>query len=114
MNKPDKKKVKEKVLQELERLQVEIDRLGALAEAAEGSEAFDGLDEVERMDAVLAKSNNDSALAAARSRQARLELTLERLENDPEFGVCVECGENIGIKRMLAMPETAHCVRCAE
>ncbi len=114
MNKPDKKRVKERLIQEFDRVAEEVVRLSALTEAAESGEAFDGLDEVERMDAVLAKSNNDAALAAARTRLARLELTLERLDTDPEFGVCLECGENIGVKRLLAMPDATRCIRCAE
>jgi len=36
---------------------------------------------------------------------------LQRIE-DGEFGVCVECGEDIGIARLKARPMTTLCINC--
>ena len=54
----------------------------------------------------------DAALAAARTRLAGLEYALKRID-DPEFGYCIDCGEEIGFARLLAMPETVRCIGCA-
>jgi len=36
---------------------------------------------------------------------------LQRIE-DGEFGVCVECGDEIGIARLKARPMTTLCINC--
>jgi DnaK suppressor protein len=36
---------------------------------------------------------------------------LQRIE-DGEFGVCVECGDDIGIARLKARPMTTLCINC--
>ncbi len=43
----------------------------------------------------------------------RIEEALRRL-NAGEYGVCEECEEAIGIKRLVAMPFSLLCVRCQE
>ena len=40
-----------------------------------------------------------------------VQLALERLE-DGEYGICVECGEQIGLKRLAAVPWADRCVEC--
>ena len=34
--------------------------------------------------------------------------------NEGEFGLCEDCGEGIGRKRLDARPETTLCIRCKE
>lgn len=36
---------------------------------------------------------------------------IQRIE-DGEFGVCVECGDDIGIARLKARPMTTLCINC--
>ena len=38
----------------------------------------------------------------------------KRIDDDPEFGYCIDCGEEIGFARLRAMPETVRCVDCAK
>jgi RNA polymerase-binding transcription factor DksA len=45
-------------------------------------------------------------------RRERYGLALERL-TDGRYGVCESCGEAISSERLLAIPETAHCVACS-
>jgi DnaK suppressor protein len=66
-----------------------------------------------RMDAINNKAISDTLLAAASQRMVELEQTLARLD-DPSFGKCVICGGNIGINRLVAIPESNRCVTCAE
>ena len=44
---------------------------------------------------------------------AQIEATLRRINGAPEdFGLCVECEEEIAMKRLELMPHVALCVRC--
>ena len=41
----------------------------------------------------------------------KIKEALERIE-DGTFGICEECGEEIGIKRLEARPVTTYCIDC--
>lgn len=43
-----------------------------------------------------------------------VEATLRRMDDDPDFGLCVECGEPIPFKRLRATPTAVRCVDCQE
>ena len=65
-----------------------------------------------RMDAI-----QQQAMAQATERQrsveiSRIENALKRLDED-EYGFCVECGEDISIKRLEIDPAATHCIKCA-
>lgn len=39
---------------------------------------------------------------------------LRRLYKEPEtFGTCTRCGAEIGMERLMVVPSTEHCARCA-
>jgi DnaK suppressor protein len=40
-----------------------------------------------------------------------MEEALTRLDHD-QFGICEECGEQIGIERLKARPMTTLCIEC--
>ncbi len=42
---------------------------------------------------------------------SKIELALERIE-EGEFGICEDCGDEIGIKRLEARPVTTLCIEC--
>lgn len=42
-----------------------------------------------------------------------LEQAFERLGND-EYGYCVECGDEIPVRRLEVLPLTPYCTRCQE
>ena len=42
-----------------------------------------------------------------------INIALEKIENNT-FGTCEECEEDIGIKRLLAVPDAELCIVCAE
>ncbi len=69
-------------------------------------------DEITRMNSLVNKSVNEAALASARARLAALEYAQKRIE-EPEFGFCIDCGEQIPMPRLLAMPEASRCIDCA-
>ena len=41
----------------------------------------------------------------------KIEETIERIDGK-EYGMCVECGNEIGIKRLVARPVTTLCIDC--
>ncbi|WP_022663252.1 TraR/DksA family transcriptional regulator [Paucidesulfovibrio longus] len=62
---------------------------------------------------LLTQHNLEMALRARRSVQlAALERALRRLDLDDDYGVCLECGEDIGLARIKANPAADLCVHC--
>ena len=43
----------------------------------------------------------------------KIEDTLSKIEND-DYGVCNECGSDIGFKRLMARPMADKCIDCKE
>jgi RNA polymerase-binding protein DksA len=41
-----------------------------------------------------------------------IDLLIQRLEKDQDFGICEECGAEIPVERLLLMPGTTLCVDC--
>jgi DnaK suppressor protein len=108
MTDTQKSAVRQKISSELERIARDIIRLEEITRPFSAED----MDDITRMDSIVNKSVNDAALSAARSRLAGLEYALKRFD-DPEFGYCIECGEEISFARILSMPETVHCIDCA-
>ncbi|MEZ5058826.1 MAG: TraR/DksA C4-type zinc finger protein [Saprospiraceae bacterium] len=68
---------------------------------------------VSRMDAIQNKSVAEASLRSARKRVTSLKIALKKLE-EPGFGKCTRCGNPIQPARLMFMPESTNCVRCAE
>ena len=109
MTEAEKNEIREKTTAEIARVKQDIEGLKEVTRPVSPED----MDDITRMDIIVNKSVNDAALTAAKTRLAGLEYALKRLD-DPEFGYCVECGESIPVKRLLAMPEATLCVDCAE
>ena len=87
-----------------------IDRRRIAGEEASVAEPRDEADESVRLDA------QDEAwrLAENDARElARIDAALLRMDDDT-FGTCIECGEYIEEKRMIALPTAARCISCQE
>lgn len=99
------------------RLAQELDALRQESSAAKEARAPVELDQqsvgrLSRMDALQVQA---MAQETERRRQARIkavEAALKRIE-DGEYGVCLTCGEDIGIKRLELDLATATCIDCA-
>jgi DnaK suppressor protein len=66
-----------------------------------------------RMDSMANQAISSQRLTDSRRTLMRLERALDRVDDD-NFGICAECGEDIALGRLLAIPEAALCVDCAE
>ncbi len=64
-----------------------------------------------RMDAMQQQSMVQANRRTARTRLTRIEAALRRYDND-EYGLCMECEEEIGYARLKAQPEAPFCIGC--
>lgn len=109
MNQKDKTKIKDKILSDINKLEVNILQLKELTKpiAPENS-----IGRVSRMDAINNKSVNEAALRQANLKMNKLQLALKKIET-PNFGICTACKGAIPLPRLMYMPESSHCVACA-
>jgi len=56
---------------------------------------------------LFSQSTNDRLILG------QIEEALERIE-DEEYGVCTNCGNEIGTKRLEALPWVRYCIACQE
>ncbi len=106
------KKLKERVEKKIARTQRDIEHLIELTQpiAPENS-----LGRLTRMDALNNKSVNEATLRQAKFNLGKLELALQRIEQqDSTFGLCSTCHAPIPIARIMLMPESENCVKCAK
>lgn len=105
----EKKQVEEYLIRSKKKLLVKIDELKELTQPIAPDCA---IGRVSRMDAINNKSINEAALRTAEDKLKKINIALERV-NDDDFGICISCGEPIPIQRLVIMPESSMCVRCA-
>lgn len=67
---------------------------------------------VSRMDAINNKSVTEVALRKAKEKLENLQLVLTKV-GTKDFGICVRCGNEIPLGRILFRPESLYCVNCA-
>lgn len=70
------------------------------------------LGRITRMDAINNKSVAEAALRSSKRKLGKLHLSMSKLE-DPDFGKCSKCSSGIALQRLMFMPESTYCVRCA-
>lgn len=85
---------------------------------------FDGIVEASEMVALDDEHDPEGATVAferaqvtallrqARDHLARLDLALQRLDEDT-YGTCERCGDAVSTERLVAQPTARTCVRCA-
>lgn len=68
---------------------------------------------VSRMDAINNKSVMEAALRNKKAKLVKLKVALTNIDN-PEFGICSMCKNPIQQGRLIYMPESTNCIRCAD
>ena len=109
MKKEQRAQIEKKISREIEETRKDIDSLSELVKPIAPDNAIGRLS---RMEAIGAKSINDASLARAKIKLEQLKSVLAELD-DPDFGLCIECDEQIPIGRIMLMPESRLCVSCA-
>lgn len=64
-----------------------------------------------RLEAMGESHVANSILDESRLRLTRLQNTLSRVDSD-DFGICIECKEEIALERLKIRPESVRCVAC--
>ncbi|MCB2181566.1 MAG: TraR/DksA C4-type zinc finger protein [Desulfobulbaceae bacterium] len=110
MNTEERNKIRKILVREIEKSEQDI---SALAELVKPIAPDNAIGRLSRMEAINARSVNQAALSAVKVKLTKLKWALSHIE-EPDFGICIECGEPIPIGRILLMPETNMCVPCME
>ena len=105
-----RKKLKKKINNLLQELEEDIKNL---KESSKPVKPDVSLGRLTRMDQINQVNINLAALNNARLKQKKLLNALERIDLE-DFGLCYECAEEIGEKRLLAAPWSTLCLNCAE
>jgi DnaK suppressor protein len=87
------------------------ERVAELEVSSKNQAPDNAVGRLSRMDSFNDSGIKQAALSAAREKLYKLENALENLD-DPAFGTCVMCTQPIPMERLLALPESTHCVRC--
>ena len=101
--------LKKKILEEIN---ITKEAAVSLKEISKPVEPDVSIGRLTRMEAIQSKSINEASLKKAEIKIKNLEKALLRIEKDPDFGLCLECENEIPLKRLIAMPETRFCVKC--
>ncbi len=70
------------------------------------------LGRISRMDAINNKSVMEASLRNKVSKRNKLKFALTQIDNEG-FGLCQNCKKPINPKRLMFMPESTKCIRCA-
>ena len=109
MNKEDKQDIKKRIFEELKKTE---EAILDYKESTKPISPENAIGRVSRMDAINNKSVVEAALRKAKEKHNKLKLVLDKVE-DTGFGLCMRCGGEIPIGRILLMPQSRNCVRCA-
>ena len=89
--------------------------LGSMYEVSADGAAPVDLDEpigrISRVGAIQQQRMVQANRAAMRRRLQQVRAALRRFRED-EYGVCVNCGEDVGLRRLEAQPEAPFCIAC--
>lgn len=107
--------IKEQIRQQLKKqLQDLTEEIKDMEERSQTVNLDEPIGRLSRMDSLTNQGIALSSLNKARGRLTRLEMALKRIKEDDEFGYCENCGEDIAIKRLMALPESTLCIHCAQ
>lgn len=85
-----------------------------LTSSADGAKPVDldtPIGRLSRMDAMQQQQMAQASRRIAEQRLLQIDAALQRIATE-DYGLCVECDEEIGLARLAARPETPFCVVC--
>ena len=110
MKEEERKALKEKIAETIEKTEKEILQL---EEDTKPIAPENSLGRLTRMDAINNKSVAEASLRSARRKLSKLKTAFRKVES-PDFGICTLCKKPIATPRLMYMPESNRCVRCAD
>ena len=109
MNPAEKKEIIKRISEEIHKTEREI---GELKELTKPISPENAIGRISRMDAINNKSVNENRLRLAETKLKKLRHSLIKSE-EPSFGICARCSTKIQIGRLMLLPESNYCIRCA-
>ena len=109
MKELNKSDLKEEVTKRISSMKKEIEELKELTKPIAPDCA---IGRVSRMDAINNRSVNLAALEKKEEKYKALKIIINEIDLD-SFGKCLVCGNDIPLGRILVVPESKRCMRCA-
>lgn len=110
MSKEERALLKQKIIDTIAQTREEVRHL---EDATQPIAPENAIGRVSRMDAINNKSVSEAALRSSKKKLSSLEAALTKID-DPDFGICVRCRQAIAPARLMFLPQSNRCVRCAE
>ncbi len=110
MTQEERTALKERIVEQLAQTEKEIHHL---EDATKPISPENSIGRISRMDAINNKGVSEATLRSARRKLANLQLALSKIDS-PDFGICVRCKSPIPPARLMFMPQSNRCVRCAD
>jgi len=109
MDHQERKNIEDQIRAEIEKTKDAIQKYQEMSEPIGPENA---IGRVSRMDAINNKGVVEAALSKAQEKLSKLEMAIKKV-HDEDFGICARCGQTIPLGRVMLMPQSRYCVRCA-
>jgi len=110
MNPAQQQKIKNKITQDIELVKKEITELEEKTKPVSPDVSIGRLT---RQEMIQEQQVNKHALNEANIRLNKLTYASKKVDRD-DYGVCMECEEDILFERLMLVPESSHCVSCKQ
>ena len=104
-----KKEIEEKIDTEINKT---IESISEYKKLTKPISPENSIGRVSRMDAINNKSVMEAALRNMEEKLLKLKFVKSKIDND-DFGICTSCKNEIPLGRILIVPESRFCVKCA-
>jgi len=109
MTPQQRKQIEGKIIEDLAALEHEII---ALKEKTKPISPDCSLGRLTRLEMISEQQVNEHALHEAEIRENRLKYAMQKVNNE-DYGLCMECEEEVPFGRLMILPEANHCIKCA-
>lgn len=110
MNSKDRERYRKTLLKKKEEI---INKLSEVYSESKEVESGIAQDVVDRAESSYTKEFLLSLSDAEREQLVLIDEALKRIDKG-DYGICQMCQKKIGMKRLQAVPWTAHCIDCQE
>jgi DnaK suppressor protein len=105
-----REQIKDKIVLDIKSIELEIKEL---EEKTKPIAPDCSLGRLTRQEMIQEQQVNEHALHEAKIKINKLQYALQKVYKE-EYGICLECEEEIALGRLLLLPESTHCVSCKQ
>lgn len=109
MTAKERKELKLKITEHIAQVKADIIELEKMTQPVKPENS---LGRISRMDAINNKSVVEASLRNKKSKLTKLNVAISKVD-EVDFGYCQMCKNQIQPMRLMFMPESSRCVRCA-